>query len=60
MLGSLFWLFFVSNEMSKLKPDKISLHEDGILTIRSGGKPMMKYLHQFAMDIGAANSFNGD
>lgn len=53
LVGGLFWVFFVSNRMTKLKAEHISLSEQGQLRIYNGGPYLMQYLRQFAQGISA-------
>jgi hypothetical protein len=56
LLGTTIWMFLVSSHTGQLDDSILSLHEDGVLRVRSGGQPTLDYLRAFAAEIAAANA----
>lgn len=53
LLGTTAWLFFISDDMSKIDARAFALSEEGKLLLRSGGQPLTDYLVRVARDISA-------
>lgn len=57
-LGMTFWLFPVSNQMSRLESDgwRSSLFENGRFVFYNGGAPLVAYTYRLATEIGRADA----